>query len=229
MTHPQMPEIDSLIDSAAALEAARLLRVRIANDPTDVAAYHLAFKALSVAVNEAGDRGLDPDAEIQELLRLMVLQPPFGSEPRVLHHGMAALLTSGNRDTARRIVAAVMHALDGLLGTTPEAGVVLFLLIGRSVLPMGHPVQAQIPSLHLAYFSGFSKADLDLFYSIKFNAAVFSANRDDLLARYGSAALALQDTSLGFRHLLLLDRLGVGPLFQPGHGIPLRQALEARG
>ncbi|MEM8790945.1 MAG: hypothetical protein AAGE80_04970 [Pseudomonadota bacterium] len=165
---------------------------------------------------------------MQELIRLMVLQPALGDVRRELHHGVAALITSGNRETARRVVAAVVPALDELLDRTPDASTVLFLLVGRSMLPEGHPALTRISSLHLAHFAKLAKADLDLPYSVQFNAAEFGANRDDLLARYPTAMSALEDTSLGFRHLLLLDRLGAGLLFRPGQAITLRDALVAR-
>ncbi|MAC81918.1 MAG: hypothetical protein CML66_28130 [Rhodobacteraceae bacterium] len=183
----------------------------IAEDPADPRPYRLGTRALGMARAPTGD---DWTALIRLLVGQQAPDQQAPDRPRILHHGLASLLTSGSRDTARRMTATILPALMPIDATSQ--GVALLLMVTRSILPSrppGAPSQADITALHLRHFPALSAGDLALPYSVMFNAAAFGANRDDLLARYPDPARIPADDRLGLRHILLLDRLGAGPVF----------------
>lgn len=216
-------------DTLAALEAdlaagradaiAGPLLKLLAADPADPRPYHLGFRALGSATDPTG-------ADWTALIRLLVNQQA-PERPHILQHGLASLLTSQNAETARRMVAAILPALAIDPATAPQ-GTALLLMVTRSLLPEGAPAQADITALHLRHFPDLAAGDLALPYSVMFNAAAFGANRDDLLARYPDATQILADTRLGLRHILLLDRLGAGPVFTAPDNGDLLACLRAR-
>lgn len=199
-------------------------------DPGDPALHHLAFRALARLAD--ADAGQPPPigAAQTALLRAMILHEACPERPRILHHGIASLLTSGNAATAGRVMELLSPAIGALLQETPEApGLVLLLAVARGVMPAGGPPPRRISQLHLSGFPRFEAADLALPYSVKFSSQLFGANVADLLGRYPDAAAALDPAAgLGLRHLRLLDQLGLGPLFGPGDGAALARAITLR-
>ena len=220
--NPDSAPPDALDAAEAALAAGepRLALTRLARlharAPTDTTPFDAAARTLVAA----GAQGAP--AEATDLIRAMIVHEPGPGHPRTLHARLARTLNRSTADTLRPVTAALMPAITALLRapeppTEPPTGVVLLLLVLRSLLPRGGPSQAEISRLHLARFTRFTSADLALPYSVWSRAAYFGANRDDLLRRYPTPWAALApEAGLSLRQLLLLDQIGLGPLFPAG-------------
>ena len=181
-----------------------------AHDPAGTDHFDAAIRALMAM----GAQEVPPEAT--DLLRAMILQEPAPGHPRILHHKIARMSnTRRNTRNARPIVAALMPLINALVqDRAPRTGAVLLLVVVRGMLPASGPSQKVISRLHLAQFADFTAPDLALPYSVMFRARRFGLNRDDLLRRYPNAQAALvPEAGLSLCHLLLLDRLGLGPLF----------------
>ncbi len=215
-------------------EFARLHEFLI-KDPRQPEAYHAAFKMLcTIGIEEATklQKHCSAGGVLSELVNLLIHQESCPERPRILHHGIASLLTSQNVATARVVVATCVSALRAFTSSKDEAqsGLALFFAVAREVLPDDGPTQKEVSDLHLAQFPSFTAHDLALPYSVKFNESFFGANCKDLLGKYPSAVSAMESKeALGIRHLLLLERLSTRPLFRSTEEIDsLRKFIEFR-
>lgn len=211
MTTPiDMTGFRETIDAGRPHEVVGALRAHIDEFPSNYQVLSLAYMALSAALLDGSEDWPARDPMLRQdwraVVRALVRQDDGSERPRVLHHGLASLLTSSNIEAARKLVAGIVPEIE------PEGqqstGVALFFAVARSVLPEGAPSQSEISRMHLAHFPNFQRHDLSLPYSVKFNEAQYGANRDDLLEHFRTPSDALaSEPGLGLQHILLLDQL----------------------
>ena len=143
-----------------------------------------------------------------DLLDRLVMQPGEGQHQ--LAHYVSHLATSGLTDKATALVAAIeprlVQLLDTLdsLNTDAQRRTVLFAVVARAFFTDRTLKQDRISALHLSWFTRFRNSDLDLPYSVLFNADIFGRNRDDLIAHYMAQGHLSTTANLSAQHILLL-------------------------
>ena len=199
-------------------------------NPTDPRVLQGATDALCHLARAEGTTDILEGDGAADLVRALIVQTAASGQPRILHEGLAGLMTPRSREAARRLIATLLPVVDELLADpAPAPGLALLLAIARSVMPRGGPSQGEISRIHLAGFPDFTVADFAVPYSVLLRPGYYGANKADLLARFPDPNAALDPAAgLGLRHLRLLDQLGVSPLFDADAQDALAEAIATR-
>lgn len=223
--------IDEFCSSAQWGEALRFLQKALSEAPNAAPLHEHAVAVLTDLLSHDVKTKEHDDSALRDICSRLVRVEIDVEQLRPLHHTIASLLTSDNRQQARDLTIFIAKSAygDDLCTTEIEKGDVLLLLVARSVLPDDVLKSIDLTDLHSRFFPKFSGYDLSLPYSVMFNEHAFGQNRDDLLRFYPSPQTALAPKAgLGFRHLLTLEWLGLSPIFQRGNTDDLVKALTER-